>query len=69
MVVGSIEKSVYTGRGDLFFSEGTVSLRDDCGVQAKEMDFTKDYYESVIECLTCISDWIFLPHLQSGILY
>ena len=43
MVVGSAEKSVCTGAADLFFSTGTVSLRDDNGVSAAEPDFTDDF--------------------------
>ena len=66
MVVGSVESSVCTGAADLFFSKGTVSLRDDSGVSVAELDFTDDFYGSLIRCLTSVSDWIYIPHLQPG---
>ena len=67
LVVGSIDKAIF-GTADLFIAEGTVTVKDDCGLQVEEADFTDDFYGSLIGCMTSVSDWVFMPHLQSGMI-
>ena len=43
-------------------------MKDDCGLQVEEADFTDDFYGSLIGCMTSVSDWVFMPHLQSGMI-
>ena len=65
--MGSIDKAIF-GTADLFIAEGTVTVKDDCGLQVEEADFTDDFYGSLIGCMTRVSDWVFMPHLQSGMI-
>ena len=68
LVVGSIDNAIF-GTADLFIAEGTVSVKDDCGLQVEEADFTDDFYGSLIWMYDkCISDWVIKPHLQSGMI-
>ena len=68
MVVGSSERPVSSTSADLFFSEGSVTLKDDTGAAAGEDDYSADFYEALFRSLTNACDWVFLPHFQSGVL-
>ena len=63
IVVGSSEKPKPNSE-DLFIYEGKISLKDDNNATVAE-DYTTDFYENVIKCLTKVADWVFLPQLQS----
>lgn len=66
MVVGSSERSVSSRSADLFFSENSVTLKDDTGAAAGEEDYSADFYKALFGSLTSLCDWVFLPHFQSG---
>lgn len=66
MAVGSSERSGSSRSADLFFSESNVTLKDDTGVAPGEEDYSADFYEALFRSLTSVSDWVYLPHFQSG---
>ena len=66
MVVGSSERPGSSRSADLFFSECSITLKDDTGVAAGEEDYSADFYEGLFRSLTSVCDWVFLPHFQSG---
>ena len=49
---------------DIFFSEGSVTLKDDTGAAAGEEDYSANFYEALFRSLTSVCDWVFLPHFQ-----